>query len=72
MRRYFGVKCSSCEENIPLAVHEIAKGNKINTHLVPLEPIYCRKCGSSLRYTRADSIEFNGPDGLLAPLPPRR
>jgi hypothetical protein len=65
MARYFGVHCASCEKLVPLAVCRVDQGREITGYMVPLEPVYCRKCGSKHRYASSDSLYFDGPDGLL-------
>jgi hypothetical protein len=68
MTRYFGVNCVTCEKPIPLAICETGNCTKVTLYVVPLESLFCRKCGSSHRYASADSMYFDGLDGLLDPL----
>jgi hypothetical protein len=64
--RYFGVKCATCEEPIPLAICDIDEGRKITFYVVPVTPLPCPVCGSSNLYASPDAIYFDGPDDLLS------
>jgi hypothetical protein len=65
MARYFGVKCATCDSTIPVAVSRQVQDIKTRPNVVPIEPIFCRVCGSSRGYEQTDGIYFYGPDGLL-------
>lgn len=66
MTRYFGVKCATCNAEVPLAECKPMEGTKITFYVVPAEPVSCRVCGASHSYTSVDSAYFDGPDGLIA------
>jgi len=66
MTRYFGVKCATCEEPIPLVPCNHDEGRKI-VFYVPVAPLPCPYCASSHLYASPDSISFDGPDQLLSP-----
>jgi hypothetical protein len=66
MSRYFGVKCATCEQTIPLALCNLDEGRKMAFY-VPVTPLPCPYCASSHLYASPDSINFDGPDHLLSP-----
>jgi hypothetical protein len=66
MTRYFGVKCATCEEPIPLALCNPNEGRKIAFY-VPVTLLLCPYCASSHLYASPDSINFDGPDQLISP-----
>lgn len=65
MTKYFGVKCKSCEDSIPLARVTPDNSGEVTIYLVPLEPVPCRACGSSFLYDKTDEIRFEGKDDML-------
>lgn len=67
MTRYHGVKCATCGTLIALAEHKGLEGKVLPITFVPLEPIACSECGSSRTYAPGDSLDFDGPEGLLPP-----
>jgi len=62
MTRYCGVKCATCEGNIPLAIIG-AGANQIAFYAIPLDPIPCKGCGASHEY---GSVDLDDADGLVA------
>lgn len=66
MTRYFGVKCATFEEPIPLAQQETEQRRTIAFYVVPVTPVTWRYCGSSHLYASPDSFYFDGPDDLLS------
>jgi hypothetical protein len=64
MTRYFGVKCATCEEPIPLARYNTDERKTIALYVVPVTPITCPYCGSSHLYASPDAIYFDGSDDL--------
>jgi hypothetical protein len=69
MPRYYGVKCKTCGTNIPLVAREPGEGRNTAVYSVPLESIPCLECGAWHIYSLEDSLEFDGPEGLLPPGP---
>ncbi len=47
MTRYFGVRCPTCNADVPLAECKPMEGTKVTFYVVPAEPVSCRTCGSS-------------------------
>lgn len=71
MTPYYGVKCGGCGLNIPLEIRKPKlDGKRVNINSVPLEPIPCPDCGHVQQYGSEDSLDFDGPDGLLLPPSP--
>jgi hypothetical protein len=51
--------------NIPLVVHKPGEEGNIADRIVPSESIPCLECGAWHIYSSEDSLDFDGPDGLL-------
>lgn len=62
--RYFGVKCATCEEPIPLTQYEPDE-RKTVAFFVPVTPVPCPYCGSSHLYASPDALHFDSPDDLI-------
>jgi uncharacterized protein with PIN domain len=58
MPRFYGVRCSTCEEVIRLGECEPAK-DKIEFYVPPLDPISCKSCGASHVYGSDDIVFFD-------------